>query len=61
MKLGVHLVSFDIPGGPAAIAPLIAWVGEAAERAGVTNLSAMDHYLGSTARAERVSETGGRS
>ena len=37
MKLGVRLVSSDIPGGPAAIAPLIAWVGEAAERAGVTN------------------------
>ncbi len=45
MKLGVHLVNFDLPGGPAAIAPTLARVGEAAERAGVANLSAMDHYL----------------
>lgn len=45
MRLGVHLVNFDLPGGPAAIAPTLARVGEAAERAGVANLSAMDHYL----------------
>ena len=45
MDLGVHLVNFDVPGGPTAIAPVLARVGEAAERAGVDNLSAMDHYL----------------
>lgn len=45
MKLGVHLVNFDIPGGPAAIGDTLARVGAAAEAAGVTNLSAMDHYL----------------
>ena len=45
MGLGVHLVNFDLPGGPAAIGPTLARVGEAAERAGVDNLSAMDHYL----------------
>ena len=45
MKLGVHLVNFDLPGGPTAIAPTLARVGAAAERAGVANLSAMDHYL----------------
>jgi alkanesulfonate monooxygenase SsuD/methylene tetrahydromethanopterin reductase-like flavin-dependent oxidoreductase (luciferase family) len=45
MKLGVHLVNFDLPGGTAAIAPTLARVGAAAERAGVANLSAMDHYL----------------
>jgi F420-dependent oxidoreductase-like protein len=45
LDLGIHLVNFDFPGGRAAIAPTLAGVGEAAERAGVANLSAMDHYL----------------
>src|SRR5690242_11685530 len=45
MKLGVHLVNFDFPGGPAAMGPTLARVGAAAEAAGVANLSAMDHYL----------------
>ena len=45
MDLGVHVVNFDFPGGGAAIAPVLAQVGEAAERAKVANLSAMDHYL----------------
>ena len=45
MRLGVHLVNFNIDGGPTAIGPTLARVGEAAERAGVANLSVMDHYL----------------
>jgi len=45
MKLGVHLVNFDFPDGPATIGPTLARVGAAAELAGVANLSAMDHYL----------------
>jgi F420-dependent oxidoreductase-like protein len=45
MRLGVHVVRFDVAGGTAAIGPTLAAVGEAAERAGVTNLSVMDHYL----------------
>jgi F420-dependent oxidoreductase-like protein len=45
MKLGVHVVDFGFQGGAAAIGPTLARVGEAAERAGVANLSAMDHYL----------------
>jgi F420-dependent oxidoreductase-like protein len=45
MRLGVHVVSFNIDGGPTAIGPTLARVGEAAERAGMANLSAMDHYL----------------
>jgi F420-dependent oxidoreductase-like protein len=45
MRLGVHLVNFDVPGGPSAIATTLARVGAAAETAGVANLSAMDHYL----------------
>lgn len=45
MKLGVHLVNFGLPGGPAAIGPTLVRVAAAAEAAGVANLSAMDHYL----------------
>jgi F420-dependent oxidoreductase-like protein len=45
MKLGVHLVNFDVPGGPARIGPTLAAAAVAAEAAGVANLSAMDHYL----------------
>jgi F420-dependent oxidoreductase-like protein len=45
MRFGVHLVNFDVPGGPAAIGPTLARAGAAAEAAGVDNLSVMDHYL----------------
>jgi F420-dependent oxidoreductase-like protein len=45
MRVGVHLVNFALPGGPASIGPALAAVGRAAEDAGVTNLSFMDHYL----------------
>ncbi len=45
MRLGVHVVRFDVAGGAADIGPTLAAVGEAAERAGVTNLSVMDHHL----------------
>lgn len=45
MRIGVHLISFDFPGGPAVIGPTLAALGAAAEEAGVDNLSLMDHYL----------------
>lgn len=45
MKLGVHLVDFSLPGGPASIGPTLAATGRAAEEAGLDNLSLMDHYL----------------
>jgi F420-dependent oxidoreductase-like protein len=45
MELGVHLVNFDAPAGPAAVAPTLARAAEAAEGAGVANISVMDHYL----------------
>lgn len=45
MRIGVHLVNFALPGGPSSIGPTLATVGRAAEDAGVTNLSFMDHYL----------------
>lgn len=45
MKLGVHVVSFDVAGGAAGIAGTLADLGATAEEAGIENLSVMDHYL----------------
>ncbi|MGH3758096.1 LLM class F420-dependent oxidoreductase [Actinophytocola sp.] len=45
MRLGVHVMAFTVPGGPAGIAPELARVGQAVEAAGVTHLSVMDHYF----------------
>ena len=39
MRIGLHLVSFDFPGGPAAVGPAVAEVGRAVEEAGFDNLS----------------------
>ncbi len=45
MRLGVHVVRYRSPDGPAGIAPQLAAIGRAAEESGVDNLSCMDHYL----------------
>jgi F420-dependent oxidoreductase-like protein len=45
MRIGVHLVKFDFDGGPEAIGPTVARFGEAAEEAGLDNVSVMDHYF----------------
>jgi F420-dependent oxidoreductase-like protein len=45
VQLGIHVVQFTFPGGAEAIAPELARVGEAAEAAGVTHLSVMDHFF----------------
>lgn len=45
MQLGVHLVHFDMPGGPEAIGPELSRIGEAVEAVEVTHLSGMDHYF----------------
>jgi F420-dependent oxidoreductase-like protein len=45
MELGIHIPVFDYPGGAAAIAPELARVGAAAEEAGLSWLSFMDHYF----------------
>jgi F420-dependent oxidoreductase-like protein len=45
MRLGVHLVNFDYPGGTASIAPTLARVAAIAEDGGIANLSVMDHYF----------------
>jgi F420-dependent oxidoreductase-like protein len=45
MRLGVHVVRFDVPGGTSSIAPTLARVGEVAESVGIDSLSVMDHYF----------------
>lgn len=45
MQVGIHTASFSWPGGPAAIGPTIAELGRAAEAAGVSYLSFMDHFF----------------
>ena len=45
MQLGVHVVRFDFPDGPASIASTLGRVGAAAEAVGATHLSVMDHWF----------------
>lgn len=45
MRLGVHLVNFDLPGGTAAIGPTLAETARLAEASGVDNISCMDHLF----------------
>ncbi|MQA07183.1 MAG: TIGR03560 family F420-dependent LLM class oxidoreductase [Pseudonocardiaceae bacterium] len=45
MRLGVHNWSFNVSSGPAGIGAELARVGEAAEAAGVSWVSVMDHYF----------------
>lgn len=45
MQLGIHIVRFDHPDGPTAIAPTLADVGQVAEAVGVSHLSVMDHWF----------------
>jgi F420-dependent oxidoreductase-like protein len=44
VRVGVHLVAFDVPRG-STVEATVADVGRAADEAGVANLSLMDHYL----------------
>jgi alkanesulfonate monooxygenase SsuD/methylene tetrahydromethanopterin reductase-like flavin-dependent oxidoreductase (luciferase family) len=45
MEIGLHVVSFSWAGGPASIAPTLAGIASAAEEAGVSHLSFMDHWF----------------
>ncbi|HLX88200.1 MAG TPA: LLM class F420-dependent oxidoreductase [Acidimicrobiales bacterium] len=45
MDVGLHIVNFRWPGGPAAIAPTLGAVAEAAEDAGVSEITFMDHWF----------------
>lgn len=45
MHLGIHVVQFTVPDGPAGIADELRRVAAAAEAAGATDLSFMDHWF----------------
>jgi F420-dependent oxidoreductase-like protein len=45
MKIGLHIVTWDWPDGARAIGPTLAGIGEAAEEAGISDLSIMDHWF----------------
>ncbi|MDQ6949696.1 MAG: LLM class F420-dependent oxidoreductase, partial [Actinomycetota bacterium] len=45
MRIGIHLMSFTWPGQPASIAATLAATARAAEDAGVSSLSLMDHWF----------------
>ncbi|MFJ7074039.1 LLM class F420-dependent oxidoreductase [Streptomyces sp. NPDC098781] len=45
MRVGVHINRFDHPGGGPALGPELAAAGAAAEEAGLSWLSVMDHYF----------------
>jgi len=46
VRLGVHLTSYVVPGGPAALAGLLRDLGPACDDAGVDVLSLVDHFFG---------------
>jgi F420-dependent oxidoreductase-like protein len=45
MRIGLHMVTWDFPGGPTAIGPTLAAIGDAAETAGLSDISVMDHWF----------------
>jgi F420-dependent oxidoreductase-like protein len=45
MEIGIHVPNFNVAGGPPAIAEELVRVADAAEAAGATWLSVMDHYF----------------
>ena len=45
MKIGLHVTSFSWPDAPASIAPTLAGVAAAADEAGISDLSFMDHWF----------------
>ncbi len=45
MELGIHFANFTLPGGPEAIGSVLADTARAAEEAGCTTFTLMDHYF----------------
>ena len=45
MELGIHFVSFNLPGGPAALGPVLAATARAAEQGGATMFTLADHLF----------------
>ncbi len=44
MKTGLHIVTWDFPGGPTSLGSTLAGIGQAAEEAGLSDISVMDHW-----------------
>jgi F420-dependent oxidoreductase-like protein len=45
MELGIHFANFTLPGGPAAIGPILSGTAREAEDAGCSTFTLMDHYF----------------
>lgn len=45
MKLGIHFMDFTLPGEPASLAGLLGDTARAAEEAGCTKVTVMDHFF----------------
>jgi len=45
MELGIHFANFTLPGGPAAIGPILSDTALAAEQGGCSTFTLMDHYF----------------
>jgi hypothetical protein len=45
VQLGIHFINFALPGGPAALATTLAETAIAAEAAGCTTFTVMDHWF----------------
>jgi len=45
MELGIHFANFTLPGGAAALGPVLSDTARAAEEAGCSTFTLMDHYF----------------
>jgi F420-dependent oxidoreductase-like protein len=45
MELGIHFANFTLPGGPAAIGPILADTAQRADEVGCSTFTLMDHYF----------------
>jgi F420-dependent oxidoreductase-like protein len=45
MRFGIHFMDFNLPGGPSTLAPALVATAEAAEAAGSSWFTVMDHYF----------------
>jgi F420-dependent oxidoreductase-like protein len=45
MELGIHFANFTLPGGPEALAPMLAATARAAEDGGCSTFTLMDHWF----------------
>jgi hypothetical protein len=45
MELGIHFANFTLPGGAEALAPTLAATARAAEDAGSSTFTLMDHWF----------------